>query len=355
MAIETNKTNKRQDFIIFLFETRGGLSISSIMEATIKNIARVSKVTVNRDLKKLIKLGLIKKEGKGRAVFYSLSEHYNLIKTIEVENYFKTEPDRRTAHDRFNFQIFSFLKNIFTNEEKIWLTDLNEKYQNNIKHLSKTIIKQEMERLIIEFSWKSSQIEGNTYTLLETEVLIKESKEAAGHKKEEAIMILDHKNALDFILKNNNEFKKITLGKIEHVHSMITKNLGIPRNIRKSPVGVTGTKYKPLDNEWQIKEALEKSCAVINSEEDVFAKSIISSIMVAYVQPFEDGNKRTARILSNAVLLVNNSCPLSYRSANEAEYKKAVLLFFEQNNISYFKKLFMQQYEFAVDNYFRFV
>ena len=75
--------------------------------------------------------------------------------------------------------------------------------------------------------------------------------------------------------------------------------------------------------------------------------------MIAYIQPFEDGNKRTARILSNAILLAADACPLSYRNANETEYKKAILLFFEQNNISYFKKLFLEQYEFAVKNYFR--
>ena len=75
--------------------------------------------------------------------------------------------------------------------------------------------------------------------------------------------------------------------------------------------------------------------------------------MIAYIQPFEDGNKRTARLLNNALLLANGECPISYRNANEIEYKKAIILFFEQNNISYFKKLFIEQYEFAVKNYFR--
>lgn len=347
------KTNKRQDFIISLLEKSDGFPVSRIMEEIAKNIEKISKITVNRDLEKLIKLGFIKREGRGRAVFYRLSEHYNLIKKIDIEDYFKIETDKRIAKEKFNFQIFSFLKNIFTVEEKKWLENLNEEYQNNVSRLSETIIKKEMERLTIEFSWKSSRIEGNTYSLLETEILIKESREAAGHKKEEATMILDHKKALDFILKNKKEFKILSANKIERIHSIITKDLNIPKNIRRSLVGVTGTKYRPLNNEWQIKEVLEKTCELINKEKNVFAKSIIASSMIAYIQPFEDGNKRTARILSNAVLLVGGSCPLSYRSASEAEYKKAVLLFFEQNNISYFKKLFMEQYEFAVKNYFQ--
>jgi Fic family protein len=74
--------------------------------------------------------------------------------------------------------------------------------------------------------------------------------------------------------------------------------------------------------------------------------------MISYLQPFEDGNKRTSRILSNAILLANNFCPLSYRSINEADYKKGIIIFYEQNNLRYFKELFVEQFKFAVDNYF---
>ena len=349
----TQQTNKRQDFIVELLEKRGNLAISQIIEEVAKNVKKTSKMTANRDLDGLIKLGLVRREGKGRAALYRQTENFRLIKQIPVDDYFKNEPEKRAVLDKFNFRIFTFLKNIFTGDEKKLLQLLNKEYQNNIKRLSPTIIKKETERLIIEFSWKSSQIEGNTYTLLETETLIKDRQEASGRKKEEAIMILSHKKALDFIFKNKNEFKTISIKKIEHLHSIITEGLGIPKNIRKSLVGITGTAYKPLDNEWQIKEALEKTCELINREKDFFTKSIIASVMIAYIQPFEDGNKRTARILSNAILLAADGCPLSYRSANETEYKKAVLLFFEQNNISYFKKLFLEQCEFAVKNYFR--
>ena len=74
--------------------------------------------------------------------------------------------------------------------------------------------------------------------------------------------------------------------------------------------------------------------------------------MISYIQPFEDGNKRTARILGNAILLANNTCPLSYRSVNEADYKKAMVLFYEQNSARFFKELFTEQFKFAVENYF---
>jgi len=75
--------------------------------------------------------------------------------------------------------------------------------------------------------------------------------------------------------------------------------------------------------------------------------------MVAYIQPFEDGNKRTSRLMANAVLLANNYCPLSFRSISEKEYKKAMVVFYEQNSLIYLKKLIIDQFKFAVDNYFR--
>ena len=74
--------------------------------------------------------------------------------------------------------------------------------------------------------------------------------------------------------------------------------------------------------------------------------------MISYIQPFEDGNKRTGRILANAILYANNYCPISYRSVSEIEYKKAVVIFYETNSLSYFKDMFVEQFKFAVEKYF---
>ena len=129
-------------------------------------------------------------------------------------------------------------------------------------------------------------------------------------------------------------------------------NLGIAKGIRKKPVGIAGTKYKPLDNEYQTKEALEKTVKIINSFKEPFSKALAAILMISYIQPFEDGNKRTARILGDALLLAYNACPLSFRSVSEVDYKKATILFYEQNSARFFKELFIQQFEFAVNNYF---
>jgi len=346
------RLNNRQEKILEILEKGEPFSISGLIEKLETTFSEISKATISRDLESLIDSGFVIRQGKGRSTVNKISEHYNLVKSIDKETYFKIEADKRESKDRFDFSIFSFLNNIFTLSEKEYLKKVNEKYQRNNKNISKALQKTEFERLMIELSWKSSQIEGNTYTLLETESLIRENKEADGHKKEEATMILNHKKALEYIRKNKNLFKKISVAKIEDIHFLLTQNLKISRGLRKSPVGIVGTKYRPLDNQFQIKEALEKTCKLVNNEKDYFAKAIILSVMIAYIQPFEDGNKRTSRMISNAILMAYDICPLSYRSVDELEYKKAVILFYEQNNISYFKQLFIEQFKFAVDNYF---
>jgi len=209
-----------------------------------------------------------------------------------------------------------------------------------------------LERLAIDLSWKSSQIEGNTYSLLETERLLKDKETAAGKTKDEATMLLNHKDALDFIIKNPNYINPLTVSSIEDIHSILVKELDISRNIRSRRVGISGTNYKPLDNEFQIKEAVESMCTLINSKKNVFEKALLSLVLVSYIQPFSDGNKRTARIISNAILINNHFCPISFRTIDSIEYKKAMLVFYEQTNISPFKKAFIGQFEFAVNTYF---
>jgi len=345
--------NKRQEIILELLKKRGQLSIVEILDYLKSTSNKVAKVTVNRDIKELISFNYVKLKGLSRAASYELSEHYNLIEPVDVEKYFKVEMDKRTVKEKFNFTIFSFLKNIFLQKEINELNILNKIYLNNLQTISESIKKQEFERLIIELSWKSSQIEGNTYSLLETEALIKEKAEARGHKKEEAIMILNHKETFDYINHNRSDFRKISISKIEDIHYLLTKNLGIARGLRKTAVGITGTKYRPLDNNHQILEVMQKTCKLVNKDSNPFSKALLLSLLIAYIQPFEDGNKRTSRLIANAILLAHDICPLSYRNVNEIEYKKAVVLFYEQNNLTYFKKLFIEQFEFAVENYFK--
>ena len=315
----------------------------------------MSLATLRRKLQELVAEDLINTIGELKSRKYEISNGYNIIRPIDVDQYFEKEIAERIIQDKFNSELISeTLQNIFifTNTELDQLNNLQEKFTSNSSKLSKSEYKNELERLAIDLSWKSSQIEGNTYSLLETERLLKDKETAAGKTKDEATMLLNHKDALDFIIKNPNYINPLTISSIEDIHSILIKELDISRNIRSRRVGISGTNYKPLDNEFQIKEAVESMCTLINSKKNVFEKALLSLVLISYIQPFSDGNKRTARIISNAILINNHFCPISFRTINSIEYKKAMLVFYEQTNISPFKKVFIGQFEFAVNTYF---
>jgi Fic family protein len=311
--------------------------------------------TIKRVLSKLVSENLISTTGKAKSTKYKLSPFYKLFENINIERYYEKEIDERAIVENFNFAFLTDILpnvNLFTENELEKLSILQDKFTQNISELSEYQYKKELERLAIDLSWKSSQIEGNTYSLLETEKLLKEKETASGKTKEEAVMLLNHKDAIDFIVENPDYLYPLTVSKIEDIHSILTKELDVDRNVRKRRVGISGTNYRPLDNEFQIKEALSLMCELINKKKNIFEQALLALVLISYIQPFVDGNKRTARIVSNAILINHKYCPISFRTVDSVSYKKAILLFYEQNNVTIFKKIFIEQFEFAVKTYF---
>ena len=311
--------------------------------------------SVKRTLQALISQGLICTIGNGKGTKYKLSPAYFVLAPIHTNEYFLQEIDERKIRSDFNLTLIDQVLPatiLFTEKESEQLNGLQAIFKKNTSELSVEEFNREFERLAIDLSWKSSQIEGNTYSLLETEQLLREKQTASGKTKDEAAMLLNHKDALDFILSNKDYVKPLTISRIEDLHSILIKELQVGRNIRKRRVGISGTNYKPIDNEFQIREALQSMCNLVNAKSNVFEKALLVLVLISYIQPFEDGNKRTARIISNAILMNEGYCPISFRTVDSIEYKKAMLVFYEQNNITPFKGIFMDQFEFAVKTYF---
>ena len=310
-------------------------------------------------LKRLIAAGVQKGdivvEGKARATRYSLSPQAHLLMPLDLDTYFALDVDDRQVQTSFNFNLIREqlpAVRLFSDEEQSHLQALQAEFQKHLSEMTDKEYRKEMERLGIDLSWKSSQIEGNTYSLLETERLLRESKTADGKTKEEAVMLLNHKDALRFILDNPDYLQTLSVSHIEDIHQLLTKELSVDKGIRHRRVGITGTNYHPLDNEFQILEAMRDTCDLINGKENIFEKALLTLVLLSYIQAFADGNKRTARITSNAILIANGYCPLSFRSVDSIDYKKAMLVFYEQNNIYTFKQIFIDQFEFAVKEYF---
>lgn len=327
----------------------------SASRAEIAKHLDLSDSTAKRLLSKSIEAGSVIATGKGKNTRYSITPQAQVTMDLDLETYFEKDIDQRQIHNSFNFSLINELLpqvSIFSQEELDALNAAQAKFRQHLSEMSADQYRKEMERLGIDLSWKSSQIEGNTYSLLETERLLKEKKTAEGKSREEAIMLLNHKDALDFILDVPDYLQNISVARIEEIHSILIKELGVERNIRIRRVGITGTNYLPLDNEFQIREAVEDSVRLINSRENIFEKAFLALILLSYIQAFTDGNKRTARIVSNGILIANGYCPISFRTVDSIDYKKAMLMFYEQNNVSAFKKIFIEQFLFAVATYF---
>ncbi len=316
---------------------------------------RASSATVKRILFAAISEGLVVSSGVNRATTYSITPKALLLRTVNLDSYYAMPVGKREMQTSYNFDL---IRNdlpsidIFTPEEYAFLEEEVRIFQARVKDYPRELYSKEMERLGIDLSWKSSEIEGNTYTLLETVNLLKDKVEAKGKKREEAIMLLNHKEALNAIVEAPEYFRTMSLARMEDVHSLLIEGLGVDRNLRHVRVGISGTNYRPLEVESQIREAIEDTCALINGKANPYEKAMLALLLVAYIQPFVDGNKRTSRLMANAILIANNCCPLSFRTVEADDYRAALLLFYEQNNISAFKKMFLEQVKFAVGEYF---
>lgn len=344
--------NEKEKIVIRMFFSDEAIQSSGVYEILNKEGTGWSLITVKRLLSKMAKKGWLKVFGMGRKTEYKISVKGRVLAEVDSIKYCEIEPDKRYGLNKYNFDLWKeFPKIVFNSDEMERLEIATNKYRKRITGLSNDVRKKEIERLIIELSWKSSKIEGNTYSLLDTEKLIRENIKAAGKSKEETQMILNHKNVFQNIYKNRETFKLLSINNIENIHAGLVEHLGIRKGLRKKPVGITGSKYNPLDNVFQIEEALIGLIGLINDRKNPYEKSLLALVGLGYIQPFNDGNKRTARMLANALLMANRLTPLSYRSIDEGDYKAAMIVFYEINSIVAIKDIFIEQYEFAADQY----
>jgi fido (protein-threonine AMPylation protein) len=342
----------REQKIINILLERGPIQSSIVHEALVKSGESVSLITVKRALSRMAARKIILPGGSGRSSSYQISALGRIFADIDAHAYCAIEPDRRHGQKRYNQRLFAETpKDVFSPEEVKMLKDATAEYARRTADLPPAIEKRELERLVIELSWKSSRIEGNTYTLLDTEKLILENKEAPGHTHSEAQMILNHKNAFNFVREHAAFFKAPSRAHIEQLHKILVKDLNVGTGLRNRVVGVLGSVYQPFDNVYQVREGLEALIAAIARIKTPYGKALIALLGISYLQPFEDGNKRTARLLANAILLAYGCAPLSYRSVEESEYRESMLVFYEINSIVPFKKIFINQYDFAARNY----
>ena len=210
-----------------------------------------------------------------------------------------------------------------------------------------TYAKQALNRLLIDLSWNSSRLEGNTYSLLDTARLIKDGEVAEGKSRMEAQMILNHKDAIEFLVDGAQSigFNRHT---ILNLHAALADGLladtGAPGRLRRVVVGIQGSVFCPLAVPQIIEECFDKVLAKASLIEDPFEQAFFSMVQLPYLQPFDDVNKRVSRLATNIPLISANLSPLSFEDVPRDLYTNAILGIYELERIELLRDLFIWAY-----------
>ena len=217
-----------------------------------------------------------------------------------------------------------------------------------------TYVRQVYNRLLIDLSWNSSRLEGNTYSLLETQLLLERGENAGGKGAEETQMILNHKAAIEMLVDQAEEigFNRYT---ICNLHALLSDNLmadpAACGRIRAKPVGIAGTVFHPLEMPQMVEECFQQMLKIAGAISDPFEQAFFVMVHLPYLQPFEDVNKRVSRLAANIPLIRHNLCPLSFVDVPQQDYINALIGVYELNRVEYLRDVFVWAYRRSCARY----
>jgi hypothetical protein len=211
-----------------------------------------------------------------------------------------------------------------------------------------------LDRLLVDLSWASSRLEGNTYSLLDTKRLIEEGQAAEGKDAAETQMILNHKTAIEYLVDSAEELK-LNRQVVLNLHSMLSDNLlpdpSASGRIRRRAVGIHHSVYNPPDTPQQIEEYFQRVVETAAAIRESFEQAFFTMVHLSYLQPFEDVNKRVSRLAANIPLFRQNLCPLSFVDVPERAYIDGLLGVYELNRVDLLRDVFVWAYERSAQRY----
>ena len=211
-----------------------------------------------------------------------------------------------------------------------------------------------LNRLLIDLAWNSSRLEGNTYSLLDTKRLIEFGEEATGRDHVEAQMILNHKDAIEFLVGSVDDidFNTYTL---LNLHGLLANNLladpAASGRLRYIAVGIERSAFHPLELPQRIEECFNQLLAKASEIENPFEQAFFVMVHLPYLQPFDDVNKRVSRLAANIPLIRRNLSPLAFIDVPQCAYTEAILGVYELNDTALLKDIFLWAYERSAAQY----
>jgi Fic family protein len=367
MADKKTIAIQQEKILIALKQFSKGASIEEIQKAANLDIDTRQ---FQRRLNALIDVGQINRTGKSRGTKYHQLSVEKIENSVfnskfvfsiskegeEIIRQVSSSEEKRTSVSYNKNFLESYKPNVdfyLSSEQRENLRKIGRIGDNSIQEAG-TYAKQILQKLLIDLSWNSSRLEGNTYSLLETEELIEFGKEADNKSAMEAQMILNHKEAIEFIVQSADEigYNRYT---ILNLHALLANNLlpdpSAPGRLRKIPVGIKKSVYTPTAIPQVIEEMFELILQKAREIIDPFEQAFFIMVHLPYLQPFEDVNKRTSRIAMNIAFNYHNLSPLSFIDVSHELYIQGLLGVYELNRIELLRDIFIWAYNRSSTRY----
>ncbi len=314
----------------------------------LKNNLDMHESTLVRNLEKLQKSWLLVKQVSWKNTFYKLCGEAQIRKYLETD--FFSRPKAAYNPNFLRDYIPNTSSFLWDNYRKIQKTIHSDFILNSYDYQSQLRV---IETLLIDLSFASSKLEWNTYSYLDTEVLIKYGENAKWKTALETQMILNHKKVLKYIIeeKNNLSLARKTFFEI---HSLLADNILIDSylgNIRSTPVKIWASTYTPLSSQLELDIEFEVFLEKLQLIENPFEQSLFILVFIPYFQVFYDVNKRVSRIACNIPLIKNGLPPLSLLQVSERDYIDAILWVYELNDPSLMAKIYTDNYLLNIERY----
>ncbi len=337
-----------------------GVAIGTIAAEPAIASLRLSRGTLRNRLDRLIEEGRIERRGERRGTRYVPVEAVEPYQSSPsgldraIDDHFRLPVEQRTRAVYESGLIERYEPNetfLLTTEERAALRELSGTAETELP--AGTYLRRVYDRVLIDFSWASSRLEGNTYSLLETEQLFEQDIEPSEADPTETQMILNHRRAIELLLEEAEEigFNRYT---ICNLHALLTENLmSTPEAegmIRSRPVGIGGSSYMPPSGDPEVALLLDLLLEKAEAIKDPFEASFFVLAHIPYLQPFEDGNKRTSRLAANIPFVRANLSPLSFIGVGE-EYTRALLALYELRRFDPLRSVFIAAYRESARRY----